>query len=171
VIVFVASSIIHMALKYHRNDLRAVPDEDAVQNAVRPFGLVPGDYVVPFAGGPSGMKDPAFMQRMQKGPLLLMTVKAGGDFGLGKSLALWFVFSLIVGLFAGYIGSRTLPPGTPYREVFRIVGTAAFMGYSLALLHDSIWFWRNWKWTLLTMFDGLVYALLTAGVFGWLWPR
>jgi hypothetical protein len=22
-----------------------------------------------------------------------------------------------------------------------------------------------------TMFDGLVYGLLTAGTFGWLWPR
>ncbi|HXE79585.1 MAG TPA: hypothetical protein VNK41_02455 [Vicinamibacterales bacterium] len=171
VIVFLASAVIHMALGYHRNDTRAVPDEDALQTALRNLSLAPGDYVVPFAGGPSGMKDPAFQERMRKGPLALLTVRPGGDFGLGRSLALWFVFTLVVGLFSAYIAGRTLEPGAPYLQVFRIVGTSAFMGYSLALLHDSIWYWRNWRWTLLNVLDGLVYALLTAGVFGWLWPR
>jgi len=171
VIVFLASAVIHMALGYHRNDVRAVPDEDAAQDAIRPLALGPGDYVVPFAGGPSGMKDPAFMERMRKGPLVLMTVRPGGDFGLGKSLTLWFVFSLVVSFFAAYLASRTLPPGAPYPEVFRVVGTSTFMAYSFALFNDSIWFWRNWRWTILTAIDGFVYGLLTAGTFGWLWPR
>jgi len=171
VIVFVASSIIHMVLGYHRNDFRAAPDEDALQNAVRPLKLAPGDYVVPFAGGPSGMKDPAFQERMRKGPLVLMTVRSGGDFGLGKSLVLWFLFSLVVSAFAAYLAGRTLAPGASYLAVFRVAGTSAFMAYSFAVFHDSIWFWRNWRWTLLTAFDGLIYGLLTAGVFGWLWPR
>jgi hypothetical protein len=39
------------------------------------------------------------------------------------------------------------------------------------LLQGSIWAWRRWSTTLKGVFDGLVYALLTAGVFGWLWPR
>ena len=52
-----------------------------------------------------------------------------------------------------------------------IVGTTAFMGYSLALLPESIWYKRRWSRTFKSMFDGLIYALLTAGVFGWLWPR
>jgi len=30
---------------------------------------------------------------------------------------------------------------------------------------------RNWGTTLKSVFDGLVYALFTAGAFGWLWPR
>jgi hypothetical protein len=30
---------------------------------------------------------------------------------------------------------------------------------------------RSWIRTLKSMFDGLIYALLTASVFGWLWPR
>jgi hypothetical protein len=55
--------------------------------------------------------------------------------------------------------------------VFRFVGTAALLGYSLALAQHSIWYMRNWITTLKSMFDGLVYALLTAGTFGWLWPR
>ncbi|MCH7490780.1 MAG: hypothetical protein IID05_08795, partial [Gemmatimonadetes bacterium] len=49
-------------------------------------------------------------------------------------------------------------------------GTVAFAGYGLALLQGSIWFGRKWGATLRSVFDGLVYALVTAGMFGWLWP-
>ena len=31
VVVFVASSIIHMALKYHKADYKSLPNEDAVR--------------------------------------------------------------------------------------------------------------------------------------------
>ena len=54
--------------------------------------------------------------------------------------------------------------------VFRYAGTTAFLGYALALLHDSIWYHRKWSTTIKHIIDGLIYALLTAGVFGWLWP-
>ena len=57
-----------------------------------------------------------------------------------------------------------------YRVVFRIVSTVAFCGYSLAILQSTIWWYRSWGYTLRTMFDGLIYALLTGGTFGWLWP-
>ena len=66
---------------------------------------------------------------------------------------------------------RTLPPGTPYPRVFQIVGATAFIGYSLALCELSIWYRRAWSLTLKSALDGFIYALLTAGVFGWLWPR
>jgi hypothetical protein len=55
-------------------------------------------------------------------------------------------------------------------RVFRIASATAFTGYSLALLQNSIWYKRNWSATLKSMADGLLYALLTGGVFGWLWP-
>ena len=60
---------------------------------------------------------------------------------------------------------------TPYLTVFRIVGTVTFAGYALALAQYSIWYGRAWSITLKSMFDGLIYALLTGGVFGWLWPQ
>ena len=66
---------------------------------------------------------------------------------------------------------RALGPGAHYLSVFRFAGTVAFAGYSLGLLQNSIWYKRNWGTTARGMIDGLVYGLLTAGVFGWLWPR
>ncbi|MGH9579745.1 MAG: hypothetical protein ACRD2R_02020, partial [Terriglobales bacterium] len=75
------------------------------------------------------------------------------------------------GFVTAYLTGRTMAPGASYLAVFRVAGTAAFLGYSGATATDSIWKGQLWSVTLKHMFDGLVYGLLTAGVFGWLWPR
>lgn len=170
-IVFLASSIMHMVFTYHRSDLRRLAKEDDLLETLRRLGVPPGDYCAPYAGSPAAMKDPAFLAKMNKGPFVLMTVAPGGPPSMSTSLLLWFLYSVVVSLFAGYIASRALAPGVSYLAVFRFVGTAAFMGYSLGLIQHSIWYKRNWGTTLKAVFDGLVYALLTAGTFGWLWPR
>lgn len=171
VIVFVVSSIIHMVIRYHRSDFGKLPDEDGVMDAFRTFNIPPGDYQMPCAGGPEGMKSPEFIEKMKKGPVATMTVLPSGGPSIGKSLIMWFLYSVVVGIFAAYIASRVLKTGAHYLEVFRYVGCVAFAGYSLALLQNSIWLGRSWITTLKSMFDGLVYALLTAGTFGWLWPK
>lgn len=171
VIVFVVSSIIHMVLPYHRSDFRKLPKEDEAQEALRRFNIPPGDYIVPYPEGREGMKKPEFIEKRNKGPIVFMTVLPGGPVSMSQSLVLWFLYSILVGLFAGYIAGRALGPGAHYLEVFRFVGAAAFMGYAFALLQNSIWYKRNWGFTFKSVFDGLIYALLTAGTFGWLWPR
>jgi hypothetical protein len=170
VLVFIVSSVIHMVLTYHRNDFRALPREDDAMAALRPLAIPPGDYVVPFAGDPAVMKSPEYQARLEKGPVLFMTVLPNGQMSMGTSLALWFAYSIVVGILAAYVTGRALGPGAHYLEVFRFAGTTALAGYALALAQTSIWYRRNWMATLKSMFDGLVYALLTAGVFGWLWP-
>ena len=130
----------------------------------------PGDYLLPNPGGASGMKEPVYQEKMKKGPLVVMSLR-NTPTSMGQSLGLWFVYLVVIAIFAAYITSHALEVGASYMEVFSFVGTTAFMGYALALAQNSIWWWRNWRMTLLTMLDGLVYALLTAGVFGWLWPR
>lgn len=171
VAVFVVSSIIHMALGYHRNDWQRLPKEDEVMAALRPFAIPPGDYAVPYAGSMAAMKTPAYQEKRTSGPVLFMTVFPNGLYGMAAALFGWFAYSLVVSLFAAYVASHALAAGAPYLAVFRFVGTCAFMGYSLALAQWSIWYRRSWSTTLLSMFDGLIYALFTAGVFGWLWPR
>jgi hypothetical protein len=171
VIVFVASSIVHMVLPIHRNDLRKVAREDALMDAVRGFNLESGDYVVPHAGSPEGMKKPEFIERMKRGPVMFLTVAPSGPPSMGSNLALWFLYLLVVSFFSAYVTGRALGPGANYLEVFRFAGATAFMSYSLALPQNSIWWKRNWRMTILTMADGLLYGLLTGGTFGWLWPR
>ncbi len=170
-IVFVVSSIIHMVLPYHRNDVRKLPKEDEVMDALGRFNIPPGDYVVPYAGSPEGMKKPEFVAKRNKGPVAFLTVMPAGPPNMGKILLLWFLYAVLVSAFGAYAAGRALGPGASYPAVFRFVGFTVFTGYSLALMQNSIWYKRNWGMTLKTMFDGLVYGLLTAGVFGWLWPR
>jgi hypothetical protein len=171
VIVFVASSIMHMVLPYHRNDLRKLPKEDDVLEALRRFNIPPGDYSAPNPGSPAGMKQPEFIDKMKKGPIVLMTVAPGSPPSMASSLALWFLYSLTVSFFSAYVTGRAVDGGADYLTVFRFVGATAFMGYSFGLAQNSIWYRRNWGTTLKSMFDGLIYGLLTAGTFGWLWPR
>lgn len=170
-IVFVASSIIHMMLPFHKNDMRKLQKEDEALAALRSLNLQPGDYMAPHAGSHEGMKNPAFQEKMIKGPVVFMTVMPSGPPSMGPSLALWFVYLVVVGIFAAYIAGRALGPGAPYLSVFRFAGCTAFVGFSLALLQNSIWYKRNWGATIRSMIDGLIYGLLTAGTFGWLWPR
>lgn len=170
IFVFIASAIIHMAPLWHQSDYPAPPDQDRLGDAMRPFNLRPGDYLIPRAKSHAEMKSPEFVEKANKGPVVLMTVFPNGSLGMGQQLTTWFVYTLIVSLFAGYVAGRALPPGVDYLEVFRFAGTTAFIAYSVALWQMSIWYRRSWSLTIKETFDGLIYGLLTAGVFGWLWP-
>lgn len=170
VFVFLVSSVIHMALPWHKGDYSKVPNEDKVMDALRPFAIPPGDYMMPRASSMKDMGSPEFTEKMKKGPVMIFTVVPNGPATMGKSLTLWFLYSVLVGFFAAYLTGRTLAAGADYLEVFRYIGTTAFLGYSLALLQTSIWYRRAWGTTIKSMIDGLIYALVTAGVFGWLWP-
>lgn len=170
VIVFIVSSIMHTVLPYHNSDFSKVPDEDGVRDALGKFNIPPGDYVIPHATTSAERKAPEFIEKMKKGPLAFVTVMENGIPKMGASLTQWFVYCVVMGIFAAYISSRALDPGAEYLEVFRFAGTTAFLGYGFALLQNSIWFKHSWSATIKSLIDGLVYGLLTAGTFGWLWP-
>ncbi len=170
VFVFAASSIIHMALPYHRKDFDKVPREDEVMDALRPFEIPPGEYVIPCAATPKEMSAPEFIERMKKGPVAFLTVLPPGPPSMAKTLLEWFVYCIVVGVLAAYVAGRALGSDAAYLAAFRFAGTTAFIGYSAALWQSSIWYKRKWSTTLKSTFDGLVYGLLTGGTFGWLWP-
>lgn len=170
-LVFVVSSVVHMLLPVHKNDFRKLPKEDEALEAMRALSIPPGDYMFPTCSSMAEMKDPAFLAKMEKGPVGVMTVMPSGPPSMGPSLALWFVYCCVVGLFAAYVAGRALPAGAPYLAVFRFAGVTAFVGYSLALWQSTIWYKRAVSSTLKSTVDGFVYALCTAGVFASLWPR
>ena len=171
VLVFVVSSVIHMLTPWHKSDVRGVPNEADAMAALRPLNIPPGEYAMPWAGSMDAMSSPEFKARAAAGPVVHMTVMTPGDMSMTGPLVLWFLYSILVSLFAGYLAGAAVPAGAPYLEVFRFAGTTAFAGYSLALMQNSIWWKRSWGMTARSMIDGLVYACVTAGAFGWLWPR
>lgn len=133
VFVFVASSIIHMALPWHKSDYSKLPEEGKVMDALRPFGIPAGDYMVPRCSNSAEMKSPEFAEKLKKGPVMIVTVMPNGQFGVAKGLALWFLYLVVVGYFTGYVALHALPSGAGYTTVFRIAGVTAFLGYAAAL--------------------------------------
>ena len=170
-IVFVASSILHMVLPFHRSDYRKLPDEGKVTDALRAVGVTPGPvYSFPHCTH-KDMKSPEVVERFKRGPVGLLTVFPSGPPAMGKFLGIWFAYSVVIGILVACLAGHTLAPGTRYPEVFRVVSIAAFLAYGLGQIQDSIWKGQTWGVTAKHVFDGLIYALLTAGTFGWLWPR
>jgi len=168
--VFIASSLIHMLLPYHKGDYRSLPDEAGAMDALRPFSIPPGCYSMP---RPASMKDansPEYLEKLKKGPVMFLTVLKSGQISMAGSLIMWFVYSVLVSFFAAYVTGRALEAGAHYLAVFRFAGVTSFVAYAFASLPESIWYSRPWSTTLKNAFDGLVYALITAGTFGWLWP-
>lgn len=169
-IVFVASSILHMVLPYHHGDYKQLPNENKIRAAIREAGVKRGLYMFPF-GTHKEMKSPAQIEKFQQGPVGTMTIIPNGPPMMGKYLAMWFGYCLIISFFDAYLTGRTVASGADYLMVFRVAGTAGFMAYGLGVLSNGIWKNQPWAMTLKEVFDGLIYGLLTAGTFGWLWPR
>jgi hypothetical protein len=113
----------------------------------------------------------AFVEKQKQGPVGMLTVFPSGPPAMPKYLATWFVYTVIVGFFTAYLTGRTVASGAHYLAVFRVAGTAAFMAYGLGTLVNSIWKGQPWGTTIKEVIDGLIYGSLTAGTFGWLWPR
>ena len=170
VLVFVVSSVIHMASPWHKSDYPKIPYEGKVMDALRPLGIPPGDYMIPRPSTRQEMSSPEFAEKMKQGPVIIMTVMPNGSTPMGRNLGLWFLYLVAVGFFAALVTRHALDPGASYMRVFKFVGTTAFIGYSVALWQMSIWYRRSWSTTVKATVDGVIYALLTAGTFGWLWP-
>jgi hypothetical protein len=172
VFVFIASSIIHMFLPYHKTDFQGLPDEEGFMDAVGKFDVPAGEYFFPHHHGDMDfMKSAEYQAKTAAGPSAFMTVlPKGNPFNMGTQLMTWFLYCLVVSIFAAYISSRAVAAGGDYLQVFRFAGCTAFAAYALSGWLRTIWFHQPVSTSIKNTFDGLVNALLTAGAFGWLWP-
>ncbi len=170
IVVFVASSILHMVLKYHKADYKSLPNEDAVREAIAKGSPAPGLYVTPYCADMKQMNEPAIKAKYEKGPVAMLAVLPKGAPNLPKHLALWFGFSVFVSFVSAYVARHTLHPGDDGMLVMRITGTVAFAGYALSHLSDSIWKGQPWANTVRAVIDGAIYALLTGLTFSLMWP-
>ena len=111
VIVFISSTVIHMGPFWHRGDFPSMPRESEVLNALRPFAIPPGDYFIPRAGNMEEMRTREFKDKLNQGPVAVITVMPNGMMSMRRNLLQWFVFLIVVSIFCAYIAGRTLPAG------------------------------------------------------------
>ena len=166
VVVFVAGSVIWMAMPWHKKEWQKTPDEEAVRAALK--GCEPGMYTVPNCADRSEFNKPDMQKKLVDGPQAFVTVVPSELPKMGGKLVMMFGYNVLVAIVCAYVVSRTLTEGAGYLAIFRISGTIAFIAYGMAYIQESIWFGRKWSSTIFTFVDALIYALLTGGVFGWL---
>jgi hypothetical protein len=168
VIVFFAAFVAWTVLPHHRSDWVRIPNEDSLLQTIRDLGLGRGQYVFPNAMTAEGAKEPDAQAKLKEGPVGSLIIRDAPN--MGKSLAFYFLFTLAVSFMVAYLGHASIAPGAEYRHVFRVLGTIAFLAYSAAEIPAAIWFGHSWSGVWKSVIDGLVFGLLTGGVFGWLWP-
>ena len=169
VAVFMISSVFHMAINLHKGDTRGLSNEVEVADALRGGKLDPGEYMIPFCEDMKEMGTDEFKAKLDRGPVLFMTVMPNGPWKFGQSLVQWFVYSIILGVFVAYVGHLTLQ-GAEKITVFRVLATVAVLPYAFAYAQDFIWKGRAAKICLKFAFEGVVYGLVTGLIFAWLWP-
>lgn len=166
VAVWIASALIWTVLPWHKSDYSGVSDEEAARAAMK--GLAPGQYMLPHCTDMKELQNPEMQRKFEEGPLAYVTIAPTGMPRMGGKMLQSFLYNLLVGGICAYLLTRTGATGGDYLHQFRIAGTVAFVSYGIAFIQDSIWFARPWSTTLKNLFDALIYALLTGGIFGWL---
>ncbi len=170
VLVWIAASLIWMVLPHHRTDYKGLPDEEAARSVLGAQKLAPGDYDVPHCTSMKEMQQPEGRLKFEQGPVAFITILPNRPPPMARNMVLTIVFYLIVSIIVAYVASRSLDSDADYLSVFRLTSTVAWLAYGFAVIPDAIWFGRPWSSIAKTLADALIYALLTAGVFGWLWP-
>ena len=169
--VFIASSVIHMASPWHKGDFPKMANEGAVMDAMRPLAIAPGDYFFPRPGSMADMKSSEFIERTNRGPVILMTVMPNGVRPMGAIFVKWFVYLVVVSTLVAIVASTSLPAGAHATVVFHQAALVAFAAYALALWQLSIWYRRSLSITVKSTVDAVIYAAVTGAVFAWLWPH
>jgi hypothetical protein len=170
VLVFILSSLIHMVFKYHNSDYRKLGNEDEVRAAINKGTPGPGQYIIPYVVGPSAMKDPANVKKLTEGPSGVLVLRQPGLPQMGSYLVQWFIYLLVISFLVALVGAHTISPGAGSHFTFHVIGLVAFLAYAGSLAQGAIWRAQPWSATLKEIFDGFLYALVTAGTFVLLWP-
>ncbi|HYC52137.1 MAG TPA: hypothetical protein VEB19_13565 [Gemmatimonadaceae bacterium] len=171
VAAFIASAVVHMVLRYHNTDFGRIPGEDDVMRSLGSQALAPGDYIFPYPhGGEAAMKDPAFVEKRTRGPAGWVRVFRPGMPGMGPLFGKWFLYQLVISIFAAYLAGRALPSGAPGGEIFRFTTTVGFLAYGMAYAGEAIWYERPWSTALKNLLDAVIYGAAMGAVFVWLWP-
>jgi len=166
--VFIVSSLIWAVIQYHNSDWRPLDDENAARTALK--GMPSGQYAIPYAADNRARADESWQQKYREGPVAMITIVAHGNVNMAGKLIQWLVYCLVISVFVAYVAGSTLSAGSDYLKVYQVTSTVAFLAYGGMTGIRKIWFGQPAGSAVKDLVDALVYGLLTAGFFGWLWP-
>jgi hypothetical protein len=170
VLVFVASSLIHMVFKWHNSEYHGFSNEDEVRAVIRKGNAAPGLFIIPYCADPKDMAKPEVVKKFEEGPIAFVNVVKGKAPSMGKPLVLWFLLNLVIASVTGYLACHTVPVGAGFLAVARVVSLVTFVAYAGGSVSQAIWMGKPTSAMLKECLDAFIYGLVTAGAFGWLWP-
>jgi hypothetical protein len=170
ILCWIASALIHMALKYHNSDYQELANEDEVRSIVRKGNPSLGVHAVPYCVDMAKMNDEAMQNKFKEGPVAFVTIFENGMPNMGKLVGQQILYFLVGSVLVAYCATLALQPGADYMNVFRIVSAVSFLAFGWAQIPFSIWYGHKWSTSIKYLIDALIYGLLVAGSFAWLWP-
>jgi hypothetical protein len=168
--VFLASSLVHMLFKWHNSSYRPLANEDEVAAAIRAGNATPGMYVLPYCADMKKMREEAMLQKYRQGPIGFITLMPPRAPSMGKPLALWFGYNLLVACVGGCLAWSYVGPGGSHHAAAHAAAVVALMAYGGGPIQEGIWWGRPWGSVFKNLLDALIYAFVTALAFAWLWP-
>jgi len=171
VIAWLASGLIHMLIKYHNSDFQKIENEDEVMTAVGQGSPSLGLHHFPHCADMSEMANEDMQQKMIKGPVGMLVMFPNGLPNMGKYLGQQFAYFLVGNALIAYCATLVLLPGAEFLTVFRFFSAVGFIAFGWACIPYSIWFGFQWSMTAKYLLDALIYALVVAATFAWLWPE
>ena len=170
VLVFIASSLVHMVFKWHNSDYLKLGNEDEVRAAIRKTSPGPGQYVIPHCIDMKEVQSPEMQKKFIEGPVGFVVLRQPGPPTMGGHLAKWFGLNLLVAGAVACILCTTIAPGAGGHRVFHIAVLATFIAYGAGAISDGIWKGEPWKSVFKDLLDALIYGLVSGVAFCWLWP-
>ena len=170
VAIFVASSLVHMVIRWHNSDYRKLPNEDEARAVLRSSAQAPGMYFIPHMLDMKEMRKPENLQKFVDGPVAMMTVRRPGKPSMGAPLAQWFVLALFVALIGAYVASKMVPFNASFLAICRPIGVVVFMSYAVGAVSNGIWYGKPWAVVVKELADAAIYAVVAACAFAALWP-
>lgn len=170
VVVFIASSVMWMVLPHHKADIKVLPDEKKFTEALGSHDIPPGLYMWPNCNTPKEMSSEDYKNRFKNGPWGTITVQGQAP-NFPMNLMKCFVMYMVITAMVAYLAGIGLAPGAEYMEVFRVIGTAAILGHCMGGLVNDTFLGKPTRFIITGLFDGVVYALITAGIFAAMWPE
>jgi len=162
----IASTIAWTLLPHHKPEWNKLPAEEGLLDFLDQNSVAASQYLFPFCDDPKLMSEPEFKQKMEtrcRGMLILWPKPPN----MGKAIGLTLAFFLVAAFAIGYLASIAFAPGASMMEIFRLVFMAGLLCHVAGPFPGVFWFR---KYVAMEMLDGLVYALITAGIFAGLWP-
>ncbi len=174
------AAISWLVLPFHQKSWKRLPAEPAVLDAMRgSMAPRPGQYPLPYSIG-QDLNRPDMRAALEHGPVGYLFITRNGPPSTALNLVLMFLFFTATSVLTAWIswhafipqiGTAHQPYNLPFAHIAKTVGAISAMAYGFGAFQQSVWFGRPWSSFFLQIVDALMYAAVTAFVFGWLWPK